>query len=462
MSALALFLQTALTTSQLTGLTAGQTALNTYFINQLESNGGLFNYDTREYLFSGRLDHHISEADSISLSYRYGHDLEENPDVQSLTGFSAGSSIHDYDNNLQASWYHVFSPRTENEFRFQWDYDSFNVIPNEPGEVGVQIAGFANNLGTNIFLPNLTILRRYELADNVTLLRGSHTIKFGGNEILRGNHTESHTFLPGRFVFGPLPGTDLSPQLSGIEDSLTSLQAASLSAPQVYQQGFGNPDYPAYTRPLTGFYLQDSWKISSSFTLNYGLRYEIDSQYLPLNTYYGDVAPRISFAWDPFKDHKTVVRGGYGIFYGPIDAQIPQVDLSLGVLNKNHSTVENQHNTSQVPDQVNNAVGTCGVGVTNPPIPRALFSLATVPALVTVSYPFMRILSVPRGFLFYKTPPPSFRPSSARAWFNAPPRLPARMHASPRSLCSQPPRAEFFPNRWVQAFSCRTVVRSRP
>jgi hypothetical protein len=366
-------LQTALTTSQLTGLTAGQTALNTYLINQLESNGGLFPYTTREYLFSSRLDHHISEADSINLSYRYGHDLEENPDVQSLTGFSAGSSTHDYDNNLQASWYHVFSPRTENEFRFQWDYNSFNVIPNTPGQVGLQIASFANNLGTNIFLPNLTILRRYEFADNVTLVRGSHTIKFGGNEILRGNHTESHTFLPGRFVFGPLPGSLLSPQLSGLADGLNSLQGASLGLPQVYQQGFGDADYPAYTRPLSGIYLQDSWKITSNFTLNYGLRYEVDSQYNPLNTYYGDVAPRISFAWDPFKDHKTVVRGGYGIFYGPIDAQIPQVDLSLGVLNKNRSTVENQHNTSQVPDQVLNAQNTCGVGVTALGTPGTIF-----------------------------------------------------------------------------------------
>jgi hypothetical protein len=355
-------LQTALTTSQLTGLTPGQNAINTYLVNQLESNGGLFSYNTRQYLLSGRLDHHFSEANSMSITYRYGHDLEENPDVQSLTGFSAGSSIHDYDNNLQASWYHVFSPRTENEFRAQWDYNGFNVIPNEPGQAGLQIAGFANNLGTNIFLPNLTILRRYEFADNVTLVRGNHTIKFGGSELLRGNHTESHTFLPGRFVFGPLPGALLSPQLDSVE--LNSLQGASLGLPQVYQQGFGNADYPAYTRPLSGLYLQDSWKVSSNFTLNYGLRYEVDSQYLPLNTYYGDFAPRLSFAWDPFRDHKTVIRGGYGIFFGPIDAQIPQVDLSLGVLNKNRSTVENQHNTSQVPDQVNNAVGTCGVGVT--------------------------------------------------------------------------------------------------
>jgi hypothetical protein len=354
-------LQNALTTSQLTGLTPGQTAINTYLVNQLESNGGLFNYNTRQYLFSARLDHHFSEANSVTLNYRYGHDLEENPDVESLTGFSAGSTIHNYDNNLQAAWYHVFSPRTENEFRFQWDYNSFDVIPNEPGQVGLQIASFANNLGTNIFLPNLTILRRYEIADNVTLIRGTHTIKFGGDELLRGNHSESHTFLPGRFVFGPLPGALLSPQLAAVE--LNSLQGASLGLPQVFQQGFGNPDYPAYTRPLSGLYLQDSWKITSNFTLNYGLRYEIDSQYRPLNTYYGDIAPRLSFAWDPFKDHKTVVRGGYGIFYGPVDAQIPQVDLSLGVLNKNKSTVENQNNKAQVPDQVNNAVGTCGIGV---------------------------------------------------------------------------------------------------
>jgi len=370
-------LQSALTVSPVTGLQPINTAINNYLINQLETNGGLFQYNTRQYLASGRLDHRIDSANQLTFNYRYGHDLEENPDVQSLTGFSAGSSIHNYDNNLQGAWYHEFSPTRQNELRLQWDYNSFNVIPNEPGQVGIQIAGFANNLGTNIFLPNFTILRRLEIADNVTFIRGKHTIKFGGSELLRGNHSESHTFFPGRFVFGPLPGAALSPcflasatpttpnpcGLLTSGASINSLQAASLSAPQVYQQGFGNADYPAYTRPFTGLYLQDSWKMTSSFTLNYGVRYEIDSEYNPLNTYYGDVGPRVSFAWDPFKDHKTVIRGGYGIFYGPIDAQIPQVDLSLGVLNANRTTVENQHNTQQVPNQVNNAVGTCGIGI---------------------------------------------------------------------------------------------------
>ena len=371
-------LATALTVSPATGLTAGQTALNQFLITQLEQNGGLFNYNTREYLASARLDHRISDADQLTVTFRYGHDLEENPDVQSLTGFSAGSSIHNYDDNLLGAWYHTFSPMAQNELRVQWDYNGFNVIPNEPGEAGLQIPGFANNLGTNIFLPDYTILRRYEFADNFTLVRGRHTIKFGGSELLRGDHAESHTFFPGRFVFGPLPGVALSdclqvPAACGLSASLSSaginsLQTASLGAPQVYQQGFGNPDYPAYTRPLTGLYVQDSWQITPSFTLNYGLRYEIDSQFLPLNTYYKDFGPRISFAWDPFKDHKTVIRGGYGIFYGPIDAQIPQVDLSLGVLNKNNSTVENQNNTAQVPDQVNNVVNTCGIGFPGVPI----------------------------------------------------------------------------------------------
>ncbi|MFI5126812.1 MAG: carboxypeptidase regulatory-like domain-containing protein, partial [Candidatus Acidiferrales bacterium] len=380
-------LQNGLTVSPVTGLTPIQNGLNNFLINQFETNGGLFNYNTREYLVSGRLDHHFNDSNQVSFNYRYGHDLEQSPDVQSLTGFSAGSSIHTYDSTMLGSWYHEFSPTAQNEARIQWDYESFNVIPNEPGEVGLQIPGFANNLGTNIFLPNLTILRRYEFTDNVTMIRGSHTMKFGGTALLRGNHTESHTFFPGRFVFGELPGVALSPCLANPNGPVTgnpqtagcnlpsalnpaaidSLQATSLGAPQLYQQGFGNPAYPGYTRPLASAYWQDSWKVRSNFTLNYGLRYQADKQFLPLNSEYRDFAPRISFAWDPFNDHKTVIRGGYGIFYGPVDAQIPQVDLSLGVLNKDYSAVENQNNKQQIPDQVNNVVNTCGIAFTGSP-----------------------------------------------------------------------------------------------
>ena len=341
-------------------VTAGQAAINGFLVNRFETDGGVFAYNTREYLAFGRLDHRFNPTNEVSFTYRYGHDLEQSPDVHSLTGFSAGSSVHIYDNNLQGAWYHQFSAASQNEVRVQWNYNSFRVIPNEPGEVGLQIPGFINNVGTNIFLPNITILRRNEFADNLTVIRGHHTLKFGGSELLRGNHTESHTFFPGRFVFGSLPGSLISPQLAAT--TINPLQSASLGLPQVYQQGFGNPTYGYYARPLTSVYAQDSWAMAANFSLNYGLRYELDTQFLPLTTYKKDFAPRVSFAWDPFKDHKTVIRGGYGIFYGPVDVQIPDVDLSLGVVNADKSAVENRPGASQVA----NLTAICGIAPLSP------------------------------------------------------------------------------------------------
>jgi len=350
-AACAVALRTALTVSPTTGLNAAQKARNAFLNSQFESNGGVFPFTTREYQASGRFDHQFSDRNQVFLRYSYVHDLEENPDVQSLTGFSRGSSIHTYDNTLQGSWFHLFSPRTSNEARVQWSYNDFNVLSNATGQVGLDIPGFAN-LGNQIFLPNLTIMRRYEFADNFAMTRGHHTMKMGGYGLIRGNHTESHTFFPGRFVFGSLSGAVLSQCLSnpsgpttgnaqttgcglpgGLSPTtLNSLQAVSLGAPQFYQQGFDNPVYTA-NRPFGAFYWQDSWAIRPNFTLNYGLRYELDVQYGNLNTDKDNFAPRVSFAWDPFKDHKTVVRGGYGIFYSPVYAQIPNVVQSLGSVN---------------------------------------------------------------------------------------------------------------------------------
>jgi hypothetical protein len=338
-------------------------ALNSFIVNQFVDNGGVFSYNTRQYLASARFDHHFDVNNQLFIRYGYGHDREESPDVQSLTGFSRGSSIRTYDHILQASWLHLLSARTQNEARVQWNYNSFNVIPNMPAQVGLDIAGFAN-LGTNIFLPNFEILRRFEFADNFTMIRGHHTIRFGGYELLRGNHGENHIYFPGRFVFGPLPGGLVFPCLSlpsacGLSTAgttINSLQSVALGLPQLLGIGFGNPVY-ASTRPWTAAYWQDSWSVRPNFSLNYGLRYELDSQYEPLDTPKHNFAPRLSFAWDPFKDHKTVVRGGYGIFYSPIYGFAPYVARSLGVLNPNGTAVENQGGGSQVA----NAVATCGI-----------------------------------------------------------------------------------------------------
>jgi hypothetical protein len=336
----AAIITTALTISPATGTSAGQMARNQFIINQFETNGGLFDFNTREYWASGRLDQQFSEKNQAFLRYSFVHDVEESPDVQSLVGFSRGSIVRSYDNTLQGTWFHIFGPRMTNEARAQFSYLSFNVIPNAAGQVGLDIPGFAN-LGTNIFIPNYSILRRYEFADNLTLIRGRHTMKMGFYELLRSNHTESHTFFPGRFVFGSLPGGVLStclqaPAACGLTGvnaaTVNSLQAVSLGAPQFYQQGFGDP-IDANTRPFTAFYWQDSWTVRPNLTVNFGLRYELDSQYGNLNTDKNNWAPRFSFAWDPFKDHKTVIRGGYGVFYAPVYYNIPNVVRTLGIEN---------------------------------------------------------------------------------------------------------------------------------
>jgi hypothetical protein len=317
-----------------------QTARNGFIQDQFENNGGLFPYNNRLYLASTRFDHQFSDRNQVTLRYSFGHDLEQNPDVTSLTGFSRGSSVKAFDNTLLASWFHQFSGRTLNEARVQWNYSNFDVNPNTPGQVGLDIPGFGN-VGTQIFLPSFTIMRRYEFADNVSLIRGKHNIKFGGYELYRGNHTESHTFFPGRFVFGNLPGGLLSPclqvpaacGLAGVNPAaINSIQSVSLGLPQFYQQGFGNPIYN-YPRPFTAAFVQDQWQMAPNFTLNVGVRYELDSQYGALSTDKNNFAPRVSFAWDPFKDHKTVVRAGYGIFYSPIYGQIADVVQTLGLVN---------------------------------------------------------------------------------------------------------------------------------
>jgi hypothetical protein len=163
-----------------------------------------------------------------------------------------------------------------------------------------------------------------------------------GGSCCCGDRAESHTFLSGRFGFGVLPGLILGPCLSdpvvncglaGLSpQSVTALQSFKLGLPQFYQQGFGSPTVVSQ-EPMVAAYGQDSWTIRPNLTLNFGLRYELDSQYAPLNTDKNNFAPRISFAWDPFGTHKTVIRGGYGIFYSPVYYQIDYVVRALGELN---------------------------------------------------------------------------------------------------------------------------------
>jgi hypothetical protein len=328
-------------------ISAGHLALNQFIVNQFEKDGGLFPFPTREHEASARLDHRLNNSNQGFLHYTFAHLTESDPDVQALIGHSRGTSVLNWDSTLQGSWFHQFGVNFLNEARLQWNWYQFNVDTNDPGGPGLDVQGYGF-FGRGIFLPSHTTARRYEFSDNLTLVRGHHTLRAGFYELIRGNNTTSDTFFAGRFEFLDLPGIVLSNCLQfptapiaqggcGLPTSVSSasistLQSWSLGAPAFYEQGFGDPRY-IDTRPFTAGYWQDAWQIRSGFTLNYGLRYELDSQVGPLNTYKKNFAPRLSFAWDPVSDHKTVVRGGYGIFYSPVYFQIPGVVKALGNVN---------------------------------------------------------------------------------------------------------------------------------
>jgi hypothetical protein len=310
-----------------------------YITGQFRDQGGMKPFTSKLNLFSFRIDHNFNEKNQVYLRYSFGHDKEADPDVNAFNSFSRGSNFDSLDHTAQTAWYHQFSATTQNEFRGQWSFSKTNVTPNDPGGVGLDINGFAA-FGRDIFLPSFNTMHRGEIADNFSLIHGQHSLKFGGGVLLRGNNAESHTFFGGRFSFGELPGGVISPCLQvpaacGLTASavtVNALQAFSLGLPQFYQQGFGNPTV-ASTNPFYTAYVQDNYTIRPNLTLNLGVRYEADRRNPPLTTDKNNIAPRVSFAWDPFGDHKTVVRGGYGIFYAPINYQIDYVVKALGVIN---------------------------------------------------------------------------------------------------------------------------------
>jgi hypothetical protein len=315
--------------------------LDPVVVNQFLQNSGVFPFTATSDLLSVRLDHQFNEGNRVYLRYSFGRDNEHDPNIQALTAFSRGNKVKMWDSTLQGAWYHLFGARSQNEARVQWNYYKFDVVPNDAGGPGLDVTGYGF-FNRDIFLPSFTTARRYEFADNFSTSRSHHTMKIGGSLLLHGDRAESHTFMSGRFGFGVLPGLVLSPclgdpsancGLAGLSsEPVTSLQSFKLGLPQFYQQGFGSPTVVSQ-KPMVAAYWQDSWAARPNLALNFGLRYELDSQYAPLNTDKDNFAPRISFAWDPFSDHKTVIRGGYGIFYSPIYYQIDYVVRALGELN---------------------------------------------------------------------------------------------------------------------------------
>jgi hypothetical protein len=329
-------------------------------VDLFRRNSGVFPFTSDLPMFSVRVDHQINGNNQLAFRYNYTHSNEQNRNVRALVGFSRGHQRRGFDSTIMAGWTHTFSPQLVNEMRAQWVYGKNEFIPNDPIGPELNISGFGF-FNRDFNMPTFNTSRRYEVIDNLSYSRGTHSFKFGARLLVDQGKLEIHSFFSGRFNFGELAGRLLSPQFAAT--TLTGLQAFNLGLPQFYQQGFGDPTV-ALMLPAIGLYAQDSWKATPTFTLSYGLRYELDKRTDPILLDANNFAPRIGFAWDPFNDKKTTIRGGYGVFYSPIISSVDWMVTAMNAVGPN-----NYRQTAQI-----FAPLTGVAGIINPMTGRALTS----------------------------------------------------------------------------------------
>ncbi len=312
---------------------------------------GQFPFKESQTQFSTRLDHNFSDKSTGYARINFTDGVFENQAAGSLTAVSRGRKFDGFNGGIVLSHNYQLSSTTLNELKLQFSHTRSTFAANDPNGPEINIEGFGF-FGRDIFLPSKTIERHYDVYDNFSKITGKHSFKFGGSAFIHDISSSSDTFFGGRFNFGaaiplsniialnpalgPAVATGLSQFLQAANPALlpalatpiTALQSYNLGLPIVYQQGFGDPSADSWTNRY-GFYAQDAWQLASNFTLNYGLRYSLHDEPFFVPTYKRDWQPRASFAWDPFKNGKTVVRGGGGIFIGFLNNAVANVTTEL-------------------------------------------------------------------------------------------------------------------------------------
>ncbi len=316
-----------------------------------ESASGQFPFNYYDFVGSVRLDHTIGAQDSGYARFNMATSHTENQAAGALTAVSRGRTFDSITGGLLLSETHLFTPTTINEVKAQYSYLNNDVFPNDMIGPEINIDGFGS-FGRDIFLPSYAFERRYEVADNLSLVRAGHTWRFGGQYQAVQNATDTETYFGGRFNFGAaIPLLNLVPaavqaplvgfltqqgraDLVGVlKTPISALQAFNANLPIIYQEGFGESNYTSWSH-RTSFYGQDTWKARPNFTLNYGVRYYVEDNAEPIPTNWNNVQPRVGFSWDPFHDGKMAIRGGGGVFVGSIDNQIVNVVNELSGLGR--------------------------------------------------------------------------------------------------------------------------------
>ena len=292
---------------------------------------GLYSNPVHNTNFLAKVDHEFSSKDQFSARYSlYDVHSKNSRGAGALSAASASAGLDNTDQTVAFTNIYTLSARTVNETRGQFTRSNLLALPTDRLGPAVSISGVAS-FGTLSGSPAGRVDNLYEIADSLSHQAGAHALRAGADFL----YNDLTITFP-RTIHGSYAFSSLANFLQGTYNNAG------------YTQTFGNT-VVAQINPNIGFYAQDEWKISSGLTLNAGIRYDL--QFLKTITTDGNnISPRAGFAWSPFASRRTVIRGGYGLFYD----RIPLRALANALLSSGNTTAitsASQLNVSLSPTQ---------------------------------------------------------------------------------------------------------------
>jgi hypothetical protein len=264
----------------------------------------------------GKVDHQFGARDQLSLRYSlYDVNARNSRGAGALNAESASTGLDNRDQTIAIGNILTLSPTTVNETRGQFTYSDLAALPSDPAGPAVSIAGTAS-FGRSTGSPTGRVNKLYEIVNNLSRRAGSHALRTGVSFMLNDTTITYPRAIRGSYSFSSLGNF---------------LRGAYNNAG--FTQTFGNSAV-SQTNPNAGVFVQDEWKVTQSLTVNAGVRYDV--QFLDaIATDTNNVSPRLGFAWSPRASQRTVIRGGFGLFYD----RIPLRALANALLSSTNTTV---------------------------------------------------------------------------------------------------------------------------